>query len=184
MSGLKVRPITVTVLPRSPRATFDTLRARHRALAIVIDAQHRLDDPHVMILRDLDQHAGILWKAGAAETRRGMQEFRADAADGHGRFCDHHREPGERCIDLARSSLDIAQVGMAIAAPRRRADSDEHGVDFTDRRGQVGCETQPPGLGVRGHHRVETGLEIGISPCSNASILSASLVHAGDLRAA
>ena len=33
---------------------------------------------HVMILRDLEQRAGVLGKARAAKTRTGMQEFRAD----------------------------------------------------------------------------------------------------------
>ena len=55
--------------------------ARHRALAVVVDRQHRLDDPqrHVVIERDLDQRAGVLREARAAEARTGMQEFRADA---------------------------------------------------------------------------------------------------------
>ena len=32
-----------------------------------------------MVLRDLDQRADVLGKTGAAKTRAGMQEFRADA---------------------------------------------------------------------------------------------------------
>ncbi len=55
--------------------------ARHRALAVVVDAEHSLDDAQrdILILRNLDQRPGVLGKAGAAETGAGMQKFRADA---------------------------------------------------------------------------------------------------------
>jgi hypothetical protein len=45
--------------------------AGHRALAVVVDRQHGLDDPqrHVVIERDLHQRAGVLWETRAAETR-------------------------------------------------------------------------------------------------------------------
>ena len=50
------------------------------ALAIVVDAKHRLDDPqvHVVIERDLDQRAGVFRKTRAAESGTGVQEFRTD----------------------------------------------------------------------------------------------------------
>ena len=70
---------------------------------------------------------------------------------------------------------------MAIAAPRRRADRDEHGVGFGDRRGQVGGETQPPGLDVRRHQRIEPGLENRNLASQQRVDLAGILVHAGDL---
>src|SRR5205814_8994638 len=64
--------------------------SRHRTLAALVDAEHRLDDPqiHVMILRDLDQRAGVLWKTRAAETGTGMQQFSADAVVELDAACD------------------------------------------------------------------------------------------------
>jgi len=64
--------------------------ARHRALAVVVDRQHRLDDPqvNVMIERDLDQRAGVLRKARAAEARPSMEEFRADPVVEPDAACD------------------------------------------------------------------------------------------------
>ena len=81
VSGLKVRPSTATVLPRRlPPAALATLRAIAR-LRLSLTAEHRFDDAqrHVVILRGLDQRAGVLRKARAAEARAGVQEFRADA---------------------------------------------------------------------------------------------------------
>ena len=64
---------------------------------------------------------------------------------------------------------------MAIAAPRRRADRDEHGVGFGDRRGQFGGEIQPLCLDVGRHQRVEPGLENRDLASLQAAILPASL---------
>jgi len=44
---------------------------------------------------------------------------------------------------------------MTIAAARRRADRDEHGIDALDRRGQVGREAQPAGAHIVGDQRVQ-----------------------------
>ena len=70
---------------------------------------------------------------------------------------------------------------MAIAAPRRRADRDEHGVGFRDRRGQVGGEIQPLGLDVGRHQRVEPGFEDRDLAAAQGFDLAGILVHAGDL---
>ena len=50
-------------------------------LRLSLTAEHRLDDAQldVVILRDLDQRAGVLGEARAAEAGAGMQELRADA---------------------------------------------------------------------------------------------------------
>src|SRR5260221_251827 len=51
--------------------------AAHAPLAVLVDGEHRLDDPqvNVMIERDRDLRASVLWKARAAEARPGMQEL-------------------------------------------------------------------------------------------------------------
>ena len=68
------------------------------------------------------------------------------------------RAAAERLGDLGGGGEDIAQIGMAVAAPRRRADRDEHGVGPGDRRLQLGRETQPAGRDVARHQLVEAGL--------------------------
>ncbi len=266
-------------------------------------AEHRLDDAqlHVVVLCDLDQRAGVLWKAGAAEAGTGMQEFRADAvvepdaardllhvgadlfgeigdlvdegdlgreerirgvfdqlggaplgehqrrlvqrqrpvdvaehlapalvvgadhdavgefeiadrralaqefriggdhdvggrigladdaldlvagADRHGRFGDDHGEAVQRRGDLARGGVDIGEIGMAVAAPRRRADRDEHRIGLRDRRLQVGGEAEPPGLDVAGDQRIEARLEDrNLAPLQRVD-LAGVLVDAGDV---
>ena len=79
------------------------------------------------------------------------------------------------------AAVDVSQVGMAVAAPRRRADRDEHGVGFRDRRGQVGGEIQPLGLDVGRHQRIEPGLEDRDLASAQGFDLAGILVHAGDL---
>ena len=291
------------VLPRRLAAERVRDLARHRALAVVVDREHRLDDPqrHVVIERDLDQRAGILREARAAEARPGMQEFRADAivepdaardflhigadffgqirdlvdegdlggekrvggvfdqfrgaprrehqrrlierqrpvdiaehlaralvrradhdavrelevadrgtlaqefrigghhhigrriglanqpldfvagADRHGRFGDDDGEALQRRGNLARRGMNVAQIGVAVAAPRRRADRDEHRIGLGDRRGQIGGEIQPPGLHIGGHQRIEARLENRDFAPAQGCDLVAVLVHAGDL---
>jgi hypothetical protein len=71
-------------------------------------------------------------------------------ADRHGRLGDHHRGAAERGRDLARGVIDEAQIGMAIAAPRRRTDRDEHRVGAFDRAGQIVGEFQPTGARIGG----------------------------------
>jgi len=45
----------------------------------------------------------------------------------------------------------MGQVGMAVAAPRRRADGDEHRPGTRHRARQIAGEAQPPGLDVAAH---------------------------------
>ena len=79
-------------------------------------------------------------------------------ADRHGRFGDDHRGRGKQRRDLAHRLIDEAQIGMAVAAARRRADRDEHGVGFADARGVAG-EFEPAlahiGLDQIGEARLE-----------------------------
>jgi len=70
---------------------------------------------------------------------------------------------------------------MAVAAPRRRADRDEHRVGFRDRHLQIGGKIEPPGLDVGGDQRIQPGLEDRDFPAAQGFDLYRILVHAGDL---
>jgi hypothetical protein len=70
---------------------------------------------------------------------------------------------------------------MAIAAPRRRADRDEHRIGLGDRRGEVGGKIQAPGLCVGRDQRVEARLENRDFAPAQAFDLVAVLVDAGDV---
>ena len=47
-------------------------------------------------------------------------------------------KPSIACGDLAGGLIDIGEIGMAVAAPRRRSDRDEHGLRLAHRRKIVG----------------------------------------------
>ena len=65
---------------------------------------------------------------------------------------------------------------MAVAAPRGRADRDEHGIGVAHRRCEIGGEGQPARATLVGDQsRRGPGSKIGISPRFSAAILSASL---------
>ena len=53
--------------------------------------------------------------------------------DRHGRLGHHHHGVVERFRQFLDRGEDIAQIGMAVAAPRRRADGDEHRLGLADR---------------------------------------------------
>ena len=55
-------------------------------------------------------------------------------ADRHGRFGDDDRVGIKLRRDLAHRVVDEAQIGMAVAAARRRADRDEHRLGVADAR--------------------------------------------------
>ena len=70
----------------------------------------------------------------------------------------------QRRGDLARRGVDISQVGMAVAAPRRRADRDEHRIGLGDRRRQIGGKIQALALTLAATSASRPGSKIGISP--------------------
>jgi len=70
---------------------------------------------------------------------------------------------------------------VAVAAPRRRADRDEHRIGLGDRRGEVSGKIQPPGLYVGSDQRIEARLENRDFTPAQAFDLVAILVDAGDL---
>ena len=76
--------------------------------------------------------------------------------DRHRRLGDHDGEVLQRGGDLARGGIDIAEIGVAVAAPRRRADRDEDRIGFSDGRGKIGRELQPASLHIGGDQHVET----------------------------
>ena len=79
-------------------------------------------------------------------------------ADRDRRFGHYHRIAGEGRGDLAGGGVDIAQVGMAVATPRRRADGDEDRICRGDGVGNVHGEAEALLLYVRGYDAFETGL--------------------------
>ena len=54
-------------------------------------------------------------------------------ADRDRRFRDHDRGARQLRRDLAHRFVDETQIGMAVAAARRRADGDEHRLGVFDR---------------------------------------------------
>ena len=89
--------------------------------------------------------------------------------------------PLQRRGDLACRGMNIAEIGVTIAAPRRRADRDEHGIGLGDGRGQIGGELQTAGLHIGGDERIEARLENGNFAAAQAGDLALVLVHAGDV---
>ena len=59
---------------------------------------------------------------------------------------------------LAHRGEDEGQVGMAVAAPRRRADRDEHRLGPFDPCGEVGGEAQAAALDIGFDQRVQARL--------------------------
>ena len=101
--------------------------------------------------------------------------------DRHGRLGDDDGEAVDRGRDLARGHVDVAQVGMAVAAPRRRADGDEHRLRLGHRPGEVGCEVEPLLAHIGGHEAVEIGLEDRNLAVAQAGDLGGVLVDASDV---
>ena len=83
-------------------------------------------------------------KSASGRAARMMRLDLVAGADRNRRFGDDDGEAVHRRGDLARRCMDIGQIGMAIAAPRRRSDGDEHRVCLVHRGGQIGRETRRP----------------------------------------
>src|SRR5262249_29552136 len=77
--------------------------------------------------------------------------------------------------------VDIAEIGMAVAAPGRRADRDEDRVGGGNRLLEVGGEIESPAAHVVGDQSVEVGLvdrNLALAQCRD---LVGVLVDAGDV---
>ena len=102
-------------------------------------------------------------------------------ADRHGRLGDDDREAVERGGDLARGIEHVGEIGMAVAAPRRRADRDEHRVGGLNRAGQIAGEFEAAGAGIGGDQIVEARLiDRNFAPIERGD-LARVLVDAGHL---
>jgi hypothetical protein len=125
-----------------------------------------------------------------AGIRQGFAQDPVDpstGADRNGRFGDDDRPLAgalpQRLGDLGRDGDDIAQIGMAVAAPRRRADRDEHGVGASDRGFEVGGEAEPPGRRIAGDQLVEARFVDRDFAARQALDLVGILVDAADIDA-
>jgi len=70
---------------------------------------------------------------------------------------------------------------VTVAAPRRRADRDEHRVRFCHGRRKLGREIEPSGLHIGSDKRVEPRLENRDLAAEQARDLALVLVYAGDV---
>ncbi len=104
-------------------------------------------------------------------------------ADGHRRLGDDDGEVLDVFSDLARGGVHVAEVGVAVAASRRRADRDEHGVCRGDCVAQIEAEIEPAGGGVAGDQFVEAGLVDRDLTLLQGGDLGGVLVDAGDVMA-
>ena len=159
--------------------------AHHLARALVVGADHdAVGELEVADRRALAQEFRIGDDRDVGR-RLGLADDPLDlvaGADRHGRFGDDHGEAVERGGDLARGGVDIGEVGMAVAAPRRRADRDEHRVGFAPPApARSVVKISRPGLHVGGHQLVEARLEDRDLAALQRCDLAGVLVDAGDL---
>ena len=87
----------------------------------------------------IGRHAGPL---GRALFRQDPRDFVA-GPHRDGRFGDDHRRSGQRPRKLAHRFIDERQIGMPVAAPRRRSDRDEHGLCSSNAAGEIDGKAEP-----------------------------------------
>jgi hypothetical protein len=80
-------------------------------------------------------------------------------ADRHGRLGDDHRGLAQCCRDLAGGGEHEAQIGMTVAAPRRRPHRDEHRIRVGHSTRQLGGERQAPRADIAQHQILQARLE-------------------------
>jgi hypothetical protein len=90
---------------------------------------------------------------------------------------------GQRRGDLGGGGEDIGEIGVAVAAPRRRADGDEHRLGAVERRLEVGGEGEPAGRLVDRDELVEARLVDRHLAALQPRDLVGVLVDAGDRHA-
>ena len=120
---------------------------------------------------------------GEIGIRAGLADDALDlvaGADRHRRLGDDDRVAVELTRDLARRVVDVGQIGMAVAAPRRRADGDEDGIGRAHRRRRIGREKQTRLPRVLRDQIVEAGFEDRDLAAAQRLDLARVLVDAGD----
>ena len=103
-------------------------------------------------------------------------------AYGHGRLGDQERVFVDCAAERAGNFEDILQVGRTVFVGRG-AHGREDDVDLVDTLGQVGGESEPPGLNVAADHPVQPGLVNGDFSGEQGGDFVLVLVDAGDVRA-
>ena len=123
------------------------------------------DDDAVRVLEVLDRRAFAQeFRIGDDSHRDVRPHFPQDSfdlvagADRHRRFGDDDGRARQQRRKLTRGGVDERQIGMAVAAPRRRADRDEHRIGLAH-GSKVGGERQPSLLPVGGDELGKPGLD-------------------------
>ena len=161
---------------------------RHAApRALVVDADDDAVGPLEVADRSaLAQEFGI-GNDGEIGHRVGFADDPLDlvaGADRHRRFGYDHCEAAHGLGDLPGGGIDVAEVGKAVAAARRRADREEDHLGVLHRRLKVGFEAEPAPPEVGRYEFTEPRLENGNTTASRKrSDLLLVIVDADDLMA-
>ena len=161
-------------------------RPHDRAGALAVGADHDPVGPHeILDRRALAQKFRIGGDVEPALRPYPAQDLGnlATGADRHRRLGHDDRIIGQRPPDLLGGGEDVRKIGMPVAAPRGRADGDEHRVGPGNSRREIGGEGKPARRSVIGHERVETRLEDRHFAPLQARDLAPILVDACDLDA-
>ena len=162
-------------------------RSQNRPRVLALGADDHPVGPHeICDRRSLAQEFRVRGDIEAALRQRVLEDALdlAPSADGHCRLGHHDRafagSPRQRRGDLAGGGEDVSEIGVTVAAPRRRPDRNEYRVGPIDRGVQIGREAEPPRGGVAGDQLVEAGLEDRDLAALEAFDLAGILVDAGD----
>src|SRR5690606_7399625 len=121
--------------------------AQHFGGVVVVDADHHpVRALEVVDRRAFAQELGVGGDR-ELEVRPRLADDPLDlvaGADRHGRLGHHHRAWAQVLGHFLGRRIDVAEVRMAVAAPRRRAHGNEHRVGIGQRAGEVERELEPP----------------------------------------
>ena len=134
---------------------------QHVAGAVGLGADDHPVGPHEIADRAAFAQEFRVRRDVEIELRTGVADDpldRAPGADRHGALGHHDRVALEGGRDVAGGGVDVAEVGMAVAAARRRADRDEHRFRTADGVLQIVAEAEPSGGDAVPHQRFEAGL--------------------------
>ena len=90
-----------------------------------------------------------------------LSDYALDLVTGahrHRRLGHHDGEAGERCGDLACGGGNVAEIGVAVTTPGRRADRDEDGIGLCNGFFKVCGEIEAAGAHVGLDKPVKAGL--------------------------